>query len=71
MTYKKMQWFADGDHPAVKRPKESYLQPCPGLLNAGILETGGGSYVVVREGDWLLLDDSGGASLLRPENEDT
>lgn len=71
MTYKKIQWFNYGDHPAVKRPKESHLQPCPGLKNAGILETGDGGYVVVREGDWLLVSDDGRASLLRPENEDT
>lgn len=71
MTYRKMQWFKEGDHPMVKRPKESHLQPSPSLLNVGILETGDGGYVVVREGDWLLLNENGGASLLRPENEST
>ena len=55
---KRIQWFKDGDHPAVLRPKEAHLQPVSGILNCGILPVPDG-IVIVREGDWILTDDRG------------
>ncbi len=55
---KRTQWFDFGDHPAVRRPKESHLQPCPGIKNCGMLTTPAGD-VLVREGDWIVENEAG------------
>lgn len=55
---KRTQWFNYGDHPAVRRPKETHLQPVQGIKNCGIITVAGGD-TLIREGDWIIEDDDG------------
>lgn len=57
-TMKRTQWWNYGDHPAVRRPTESHLQPVPGMKNVGIITTPDGE-TLVREGDWIETADDG------------
>jgi hypothetical protein len=59
---KRTQWFKRGDHPNVRHPKEGHLQPCDGLRNCGFLPMPNGE-VLIREGDWIIEDNSGVLSL--------
>lgn len=55
---KRTQWNNYGDHPAVRRPKESHFQPVDGIRNCGFLATTLGE-VLIREGDWIVEHDDG------------
>lgn len=53
-----VQWFKHGDHPAVKRRPEAYMQDCPGVCDIGEIETLEGPHLV-RSGDWIITGVKG------------